>query len=170
MGGDPLVRDLLSIAASLGLRPVEVLLLLVVALAAPTLIYWIRIARGAREGLRWKLQCIARALIGYTVAVWLMLVTGQQVPIVLIVGVMAAVLAGNSVPRRSRGVPARIRRSVIAAWEAETGKTFDSREYEIDHVVPFSRGGSHTEDNLRIISRRSNRRKGRRLPTSDELM
>ena len=32
--------------------------------------------------------------------------------------------------------------------------------YEVDHIVPVSRGGSHTLDNLQLLTREENVRKG----------
>jgi len=63
-------------------------------------------------------------------------------------------------PKRKRKMRAKARRRAIAKWELKTGKKFNSRFHEIDHVVPFSRGGNETEDNLRVIDRKANRRKG----------
>ena len=34
--------------------------------------------------------------------------------------------------------------------------------YEVDHKKPLSKGGSYAKSNLRVISRRANRRKGNR--------
>jgi hypothetical protein len=37
-------------------------------------------------------------------------------------------------------------------------------DFEIDHILPRSRGGLTTLDNLQLVLRRENRRKGARLP------
>jgi 5-methylcytosine-specific restriction endonuclease McrA len=34
----------------------------------------------------------------------------------------------------------------------------------VDHIIPLSKGGSNAKSNLRLISARSNRVKGNRLP------
>lgn len=70
--------------------------------------------------------------------------------------------------KRSRRIPATKRRRVIERWEARTGKQFDARIYEIDHKVPFAKGGWHTMDNLRVVRRDANRRKGHREPTLED--
>ena len=67
----------------------------------------------------------------------------------------------------NRRIPADVRRRVIANWQRKSGEKFNSREYELDHVVPFSRGGGHTLDNLRVIEKRKNRSKGARVPWWD---
>jgi hypothetical protein len=64
----------------------------------------------------------------------------------------------------SRHIPARLRNQVIRRWQARTGKVFDPRRYEIDHKVPFRAHGHHTVDNLRVVARSVNRRKGGREP------
>jgi len=35
--------------------------------------------------------------------------------------------------------------------------------YEVDHIIPLSRGGLHHEDNLQYLLKEDNRRKGNRL-------
>lgn len=35
---------------------------------------------------------------------------------------------------------------------------------EVDHIIPYSRGGTDTIDNVRIICRRCNQRRGNALP------
>ena len=41
---------------------------------------------------------------------------------------------------------------------------WDPKKHHVDHVWPFSRGGSHTTDNLRVIEKKKNLRKGAKLP------
>ncbi len=70
--------------------------------------------------------------------------------------------------KRSRWIPVAKRRKVIEKWEARTGKQFDPKLYDIDHKVPFAGGGWHTLDNLRVVQRNANRRKGHREPTLED--
>jgi len=65
---------------------------------------------------------------------------------------------------RSRWIPAGTRRKVIERWERKTGNTFDAKLYELDHKVPFAKGGWHTLDNLRVVKRSVNRKKGHQEP------
>lgn len=78
------------------------------------------------------------------------------------IGVGLLVFAAGS--RRSRHVPSRIRHKIEAEWEARTGKKINRRKKHLDHRVPFALGGGHTEDNLRIIDKGKNLRKGKKLP------
>jgi hypothetical protein len=71
--------------------------------------------------------------------------------------------------RPPRRLKARVRRDVISKWQIETGKKFNSRFHEIDHIVPFSKGGNETEDNLRVMERKRNRSKGAKAPWWDLL-
>lgn len=43
------------------------------------------------------------------------------------------------------------------------GRSLLEREMEIDHIIPYSRGGTSEESNLRITCRECNRKKGRKL-------
>lgn len=48
------------------------------------------------------------------------------------------------------------------------GKTnLPDTQIHLDHVIPLSRGGPHTEDNLRVACAPCNIRKGARLPPTD---
>ena len=40
----------------------------------------------------------------------------------------------------------------------------DEVEWHLDHVIPLSRGGSHTEDNVQVLCRSCNQSKGNKLP------
>ena len=61
--------------------------------------------------------------------------------------------------QRSRNIPASIKKIV---WDRDKGKCVlcGSTEYlEFDHDIPFSRGGSNSTENIRILCRNCNRRK-----------
>ena len=75
---------------------------------------------------------------------------------------MAMLLAYATRPRRSRHIRASVKRRTIAEWESRTGKKFNSRTHELDHIVPFSKGGSSTADNLEVVKKKRNRSKGAR--------
>lgn len=64
--------------------------------------------------------------------------------------------------RRSRRVPVRVKRAVIE--RDLKGEPFDSTRHQLDHIRPYSRGGGHTEDNLRVVAKGRNLRKGSRAP------
>jgi 5-methylcytosine-specific restriction endonuclease McrA len=44
------------------------------------------------------------------------------------------------------------------------GRKLGYAELVIDHVIPISRGGSHSEDNMKVACAPCNRRKGSKLP------
>lgn len=81
-----------------------------------------------------------------------------------------ATLQENSLRRRARKVTTQVERvdlRAVAVRDASTcylcGRVLTSKELSIDHVIPLARGGSHTEDNLRVACRSGNVRKGTRL-------
>lgn len=79
-------------------------------------------------------------------------------------GMLFAFLAFIFVPRRkrSRYISAKVRKAVIAL--DLKGQKYDSRKHHIDHKWAYSRGGSNTIDNLRVIDRAANLRKGAKRP------
>lgn len=83
--------------------------------------------------------------------------------------IVAALIVDRWMPGRSRYIPASVRRRKIAEHELRTGKKFNPRKHELDHEVAFSKGGSHTEDNLRVVEKSKNRSKGAKSPWWDLL-
>ena len=72
-------------------------------------------------------------------------------------------------PQRSRAIPAAIKRQVFARagyccqFISNNGVACRQRTYlEIDHIHPFSRGGSHHIENLRVLCRGHNQRHAER--------
>src|ERR1700680_5046316 len=84
---------------------------------------------------------------------------GQGIRIGSYIGMCIAVA---STPRRSRYIRASVRHKVLA--RDLQGERYDSRKHHIDHIWPHSRGGSNTGDNLRVLSKKENLRKGAREP------
>ncbi|MEK6815850.1 MAG: HNH endonuclease signature motif containing protein [Nitrospirota bacterium] len=94
----------------------------------------------------------------------------EAILVAVLVLVFFMVLADKLVPRqRSRHVRRVERRKAIATFERETGQKYSPRRHDIDHVVPFSRGGNNTAENLRVLPRSQNRSKGARSPWWDLL-
>lgn len=135
-------------------------------------LYWLRALRLAREGVRRFLLNVFYALAAvYLVGSGFFMVShlqGGPAPSVVMLAGGFIFLAGgiralrNRPRRRSRNIPKRIRQAVIA--RDLKGKQFDPAKHHIDHRWPFSRGGSHTTDNLRVIEKKANLQKGSKRP------
>jgi hypothetical protein len=87
----------------------------------------------------------------------------------LILTLIFSVLLVEIKPKRRRYIPVRTRRRAIARFELETGQKFNSKKHELDHGVPFSKGGNNTDDNIKVISKQKNRAKGARSEWWDVL-
>lgn len=85
-----------------------------------------------------------------------------------LLAVGTGVVIWTSRPKRSRYIPARERRAAKARHEL-TGEKYNSKKHHFHHDVPFSRGGSNTEDNLRVISKGENLKRGAKSPWWDLL-
>lgn len=81
---------------------------------------------------------------------------------------VVGVLIRRAEPRRSRYISTRAKRQAIAKFEKETGKSFNRRIHELDHVLPHSRGGGNAEDNIQVLTKKQNRSKGAKRRWKDE--
>jgi len=125
--------------------------------------------RRRREGIRHALRRAIIVEATYLGVVYI-LAQARRTPLEsLLGGIVAALIVIPMIRGRSRHIPASVRRKKIAEHELKTGKKFDSRKYELDHEVAFSKGGSNTEDNLRVVEKRKNRSKGAKSPWWDLL-
>jgi cold shock protein len=89
----------------------------------------------------------------------------------ILFGFLSAVAGGlYFVPRPQRGrrIPTAVRRAVIA--RDLKGQPFDPKIHHIDHIVPFSKGGDHSMENLRVLSRSRNLERGARRPKFKDLL
>ena len=84
-----------------------------------------------------------------------------------LVAVIVELIVGIRTRPVSRRYISRIeKRKAIARFE-RSGKRYDPRLHEIDHIIPYSRGGGSRADNLRVIERDRNRQKSARAPWWD---
>jgi hypothetical protein len=123
---------------------------------------------GKRHWLAWRIGQVAVFVLAYlALSVGLAMLLKpyglyrwwtQEVALVLAVSVVCVEWT------RSRWIPAAKRRKAVARWEARTGKHFDPDAYELDHIIPFAKGGWHTLDNLRVIRKKANRAKAHKEP------
>jgi hypothetical protein len=141
------------------LERIEIVLLLGLALFYVVLPLW-----AAREGIVWSFKRGTVAVLAYLIVHQLVIVKRMQPGVAVLLGLVGGYVAAQFVPARSRHIPARAKRKVIAEFEANTGQKYNSRKHELDHRWPHSRGGSNTADNLRVVSRTVNRRKGAKRP------
>lgn len=133
-------------------------------------LYWLRALRLAREGARLFLRNVLFALLifGGLMCVFARLKLPATNAIVLS-GFFAliAFVGRKKRTRRSRHYSKSVRKAVIA--RDLKGEAYDSTKHHIDHVWPFSKGGSHTTDNLRVISKEKNLKKGAKRPKMREM-
>jgi hypothetical protein len=141
------------------------LVIVAVGLTGSTILF--KILYAVREAIGWWIRALFRSLVAFVAAVLVtaaMHVTGKEAALI---AWFCAAIAIATVRRRSRHVRASVKRYVIA--RDLKGIQYDPQEHHIDHVWPYSRGGSGTIDNLRVIARTSNLRKGARPPRLRDL-
>lgn len=122
-----------------------------------------------RESIRYWIR---KALICESVYVGLALIllkVGQPPLVSVLAGLVAALIVDSRFKPRSRRVSAGVKRKARARHELKTGKKFNPKRHEYDHKVPFSKGGSHTADNIEVVERKANRSKGAASPWWDIL-
>jgi hypothetical protein len=159
------------------MRTSPLLALALFGLVAGLAYYWLTALLLAREGIRHALRTLLYTLAtGYlcVLGLWLMSDARHASSGGLVIFVAGGALlifslrALNRTPQsRKRYIPRSVRRAVIA--RDLKGEKFDPRKHHMDHVWPFSKGGSHTVDNLRVIAKARNLKKGAKRPTLRDL-
>jgi hypothetical protein len=133
-------------------------------------LYWFRALRLAREGARGFLRKISVGVLTFVI-VYLILTKQHLVmnhDTAMIVSLISALVSFSLVKtRRTRYISKRVRREVIE--RDLKGESYDSSKHHIDHVWPYSKGGSNTADNLRVIEKRKNLAKGAKRPRLGEM-
>jgi hypothetical protein len=125
--------------------------------------------RRRREAIRAGIRRLVVVGLFYFLVVVVLAQSGWAGPQAVVAGVISAIGLNSLIPRRSRYIPKSEYKKAIARYEAATGRRFNPHFQEIDHVIPFSKGGSNTADNLQVIGRRENRSKGASSPWWDLL-
>ena len=72
----------------------------------------------------------------------------------------------NRIPEekaRSRGIPAKIRYTVYLRDNGSCVLCGDDENIEFDHIIPFSKGGAHSIENVRVLCRKCNRSRGNNM-------
>jgi uncharacterized membrane protein (UPF0136 family) len=128
------------------------------------LFYVIRAAYAMRQGAAWALQAFAVAVVVMLLAQSIASMNGYPGQTAEAIGVFCAAITFGMYPKRSRHIPLDVRRQVITNYTSR-GRKYDPKQDHIDHVVPFAKGGSHTLDNLRVVPRTKNLKKGSRMPS-----
>jgi hypothetical protein len=146
---------------------------LIFIVGAVVCLYWLRALRLAREGARLFIRNLARAFLVFCVVMLILTAMRMRTHLLpyqeqIIAGFAALIFFSRGRSRkRSRHIPKSVRRAVIA--RDLKGEAFDPAKHHIDHVWPFSKGGSHTSDNLRVIEKKKNLKKGAKRPRMREM-
>ena len=144
-------------------------MLIWILLLAPILFVLALGVRRRRESIRFRFRLLLIGEACYLLVTFAVIQIGYSKIEAIVVGLLVAAVVIARQPSRSRHIPKTERRKAIARFELATGKKYNPRVHELDHNVPFSKGGSSTADNLTVVDRKSNRAKGARSPWWDLL-
>jgi 5-methylcytosine-specific restriction endonuclease McrA len=138
---------------------------IILAIGAVVALYWLRALRLAREGVSRFLTSVVNAgvvfIVCEVVLSSLFKVDHSRSQGLAFCIAFVAFVRWQSF-KRSRYIPRATKRAVIARDLPDGG--YDPKVHHIDHVWPHSRGGSTTGDNLRVIAKERNLRKGAKRP------
>jgi hypothetical protein len=143
----------------------NLLLVIVCVITAPIIYYWTEVARRKRQQIAFKLRRVRVyllcLLIGTVVLTQIGYSQRDAVVFSIFLGLSAAFIVVRP-PKSDRRVPKSVRRAVIA--RDLKGVPFNPELHHIDHIVPFSKGGDHSEENVRVMPQSDNLRRGARMP------
>jgi hypothetical protein len=140
-------------------------------LAAPFAFYWVQIARRKRQQVAFRLRRLAVAFSLYLGVIGVLSKLGFSPLEATAFGFLSAIAGGLFFvqrPQRDRRIPASVRRAVIE--RDLKGERFDPKTHHLDHIVPFSKGGDHSPENLRVLPRSRNLQKAARMPRLKDLV
>lgn len=72
--------------------------------------------------------------------------------------------AETSRASRTRRIDQNTKHAVFLRDNGRCQECYTQNNLEYDHIVPFSFGGTNTEDNIQLLCRTCNRRKGDKVP------
>ena len=128
------------------------------------LLYVFQVAKRTREEIRFRAKRVGLTAVLFVSSFLILRSQGYTIWETLapsfLVGLTSVILI--KAPRRSRYIPARVRKAVVA--RDLKGQPVDPRTYHIDHVVPYSKYGDHSPENLRVVPKDYNLRCGARMP------
>lgn len=140
-------------------------------LTLPFAFYWVQVARRKRQQMAFRVRRVAVALALYLGIIGIMLKLKFPPFEAIAFGFVSAIAGGLYFvprPQRARRIPIAVRRAVIA--RDLKGERFDPKVHHIDHIVPFSKGGDHSTENLRVLARSRNLERGARMPKFKDLL
>jgi predicted membrane channel-forming protein YqfA (hemolysin III family) len=144
-------------------------LLVIGAFICLGLVIVLKVMYAMRQGLWWWVRVLAKSAVVYIVATFLFLAFADLRRHASTLGLCAACFSIAYSRPRSRHIPSSVKRKVIER-HLRRKADYDPKEHHIDHIWPHSRGGSNSADNLRVIPRVENLRKGAKIPRLKELL
>lgn len=127
-----------------------------------TVFYVIRVMYAVREGIEWFFRSLLVGIVVGVVAMVVLQATKVPKTDLWIWGTLAGFASMAFTPKRSRYIPAEIKKQVIT--RDLKGKKYNPKKQHVDHIWPHCKGGSNTPDNLRVIEKKRNLKKGARKP------
>lgn len=133
-------------------------------------IYGIPMAIRMKARFRFKLKRVlvgeGALFLGYLFARESRLSEAWSAGFALCFGVACAALLVKP-PKVTRHIPAHVRREVIR--RDLHGEPFDGKKHHLDHIVPLSKGGDNSVENLRVVAKEENLGKGAKMPRIRDL-
>jgi hypothetical protein len=142
---------------------------IILAVGAVVCVYWLRALRLAREGARRWLKNFTIAVVVFAICRLILTRTPMRGDYAFFISIFLPLMVfyRRASVKRSRHIRKSVKRAVIT--RDLKGEEFDPTKHHIDHVWPFSKGGSNTPDNLRVIPKEKNLKKGAKRPRMREM-
>ena len=148
----------------------KVLMMGLIALFGHRVVLCCTDSKAAEALVRFKVRMLGAALGLYAVGIWALVNYGYTMIEAVIFSVLLSLLPMVLIrkPKQHRRIPKRIRQTVID--RDLRGQQFDPSKHHLDHIVPYSKGGDHSVENLRVLSKSENLARGNRMPGLRDLV
>jgi HNH endonuclease len=143
----------------------NIVLVVVCLIIAPFSYYWIEVARRRRRELMFRLKRIVVGEVLFLASTVILTHYAYTILEAVVFGVFfghSVSMLGVRAHHRDRRIPRYVRQAVIA--RDLKGEAFDPANHQLDHIVPYSKGGDHSLENVRVLPKQENLRRGARMP------
>jgi len=127
--------------------------------------YIIQVGKRMRQTIAYKARRVVVGIAIYFAAIYICREQGYQPTIGVLAGLVAGLIVTRmlvSPPRKTRYIKTSDKRQLIERDLVD--EEYDPTRHHFDHIVSLKKGGDSSANNLRVITKEANLKKGAKMP------